>query len=88
MQGLDFNRNFPGAWRPEGEQRGAGDYPGSEPEIHAVIDFLAKHPNVYGALTYHTFSRAILRPYGTKSDDDMDARTSGSSRQLASGARS
>ena len=73
LQGLDFNRNFPGAWRPEGEQRGAGDYPGSEPEIHAVIDFLAKHPNVYGALTYHTFSRAILRPYGTKSDDDMDA---------------
>ncbi len=74
LAGLDFNRNFPGAWRPEGEQRGAGDYPGSEPEIHAVIDFMAKHPNIYGALTYHTFSRAILRPYGTKSDDEMDAQ--------------
>lgn len=74
LAGLDFNRNFPGAWRPEGEQRGAGDYPGSEPEIHAVIDFMAKHPNIYGAITYHTFSRAILRPYGTKSDDDMDAQ--------------
>ena len=73
LQGLDFNRNFPGAWRPEGEQRGAGDYPGSEPEIHAVIDFMAQHPNVFGALTYHTFSRAILRPYGTKPDDEMDA---------------
>ena len=33
LQGLDFNRNFPGAWRPEGEQHGAGDFPGSEPEI-------------------------------------------------------
>lgn len=73
LAGLDFNRNFPGAWRPEGEQRGAGDYPASEPEIHAVVDFMAKHPNVYGALTYHTFSRAILRPYGTKADDEMDA---------------
>lgn len=74
LAGLDFNRNFPGAWRPEGAQRGAGDYPGSEPEIRAVIDFIAKHPNIYGALTYHTFSRAILRPYGTKSDDEMDAQ--------------
>jgi murein tripeptide amidase MpaA len=73
LQGLDFNRNFPGEWRPEGEQRGAGDFPGSEPEIHAVIDFIAKHPNIYGAITYHTFSRAILRPFGTRSDDDMEA---------------
>lgn len=72
FHGLDFNRNFPGAWRPEGEQRGAGDYPGSEPEIRAVIDFIAKHRNIYGALTFHTYSRAILRPFGTKSDDEMD----------------
>ncbi|MCX6029180.1 MAG: M14 family metallopeptidase [Chloroflexi bacterium] len=72
LQGLDFNRNFPGAWRPEGEQRGAGDYPGSEPEIHAVIEFMAKHSNVYAAMTFHTYSRAILRPFGTKSDDEMD----------------
>ncbi len=72
--GLDFNRNFPGQWRPEGEQVGAGAYPGSEPEIRAVVDFMAQHPNIYGALTYHTFSRAILRPYGTKSDDEMDTQ--------------
>jgi len=73
LQGLDFNRNFPGAWRPEGEQRGAGDFPGSEPEIRAVIEFIARHPNIYGAITYHTYSRAILRPYGTKPDDEMAA---------------
>jgi murein tripeptide amidase MpaA len=72
LEGLDFNRNFPGSWRPEGQQRGAGDYPGSEPEIRAVIDFLAKHPNVFGAITYHTFSRAILRPYGTRDDKEME----------------
>jgi murein tripeptide amidase MpaA len=72
LQGLDFNRNFPGAWRPEGEQRGAGDFPGSEPEIRAVIEFMAAHPNIFGALTFHTYSRVILRPFGTKSDDEMD----------------
>ncbi len=72
LEGLDFNRNFPGSWRPEGQQKGAGDYPGSEPEIRAVIDYLAKHPNVFGAITYHTYSRAILRPYGTKDDKDME----------------
>ena len=71
-QGLDFNRNFPGEWRPEGQQVGAGDYPGSEPEIMAVIDFMAKHSNIFGALTFHTFSRAILRPFGTKSDDEFE----------------
>lgn len=72
LEGLDFNRNFPGSWRPEGEQRGAGDFPGSEPEIRAVVEFMAKHPNIFGALTFHTYSRAILRPYGAKADDQMD----------------
>lgn len=72
LAGLDFNRNFPFEWRPEGSQPGAGDYPGSEPEIRAAIDFIVGHPNICGAITYHTFSRAILRPYSTKSDDDMD----------------
>lgn len=72
LQGLDFNRNFPAEWRPEGEQSGAGDFPASEPEIRAVIEFTARHPNIYGALTYHTFSRGILRPFGTKGDEQMD----------------
>ncbi len=71
-QGLDFNRNFPGGWRPEGEQRGAGDFPASEPEIRAVVEFMAKHPNIFGALTFHTYSRAILRPFGARPDDQMD----------------
>ncbi|MDQ1300481.1 MAG: hypothetical protein QG637_399 [Chloroflexota bacterium] len=72
LQGLDFNRNFPAEWRPEGEQRGAGDFPGSEPEIRAVLEFIAEHPNIYGAITYHTYSRAILRPYGAKDDKQME----------------
>jgi murein tripeptide amidase MpaA len=72
VQGLDFNRNFPWCWRPEGEQSGAGDYPTSEPEVRAVAEFITKHPNLFGAITYHTFSRVILRPFSTKSDDEMD----------------
>jgi murein tripeptide amidase MpaA len=70
--GLDFNRNFPFEWRPESDQRGAGPYPASEPEINAVVGFISRHPNISIALTFHTFSRALLRPYSTKPDDQMD----------------
>ena len=71
--GLDFNRNFPHNWRPEGEQFGAGDYPGSEAEIRAVLDFITSHPNIFGAITFHTYSRVILRPFSDKADAEMDA---------------
>lgn len=70
-EGLDFNRNFPFQWRTEGEQHGAGPYPASEPEIRALVEFISKHPNINIALTLHTFSRVILRPFSTKPDDDM-----------------
>ncbi|MFN7829799.1 MAG: M14 family metallopeptidase, partial [Armatimonadota bacterium] len=49
--GLDLNRNFPGHWRGESEQYGAGPYPTSEPEARALVDFIAKHPNICHALT-------------------------------------
>lgn len=70
-QGLDFNRNFPFVWAPEGIQVGAGPYPTSEPEIRAVVAFLSAHLNVSGAISYHTFSGAILRPYSDRADDAM-----------------
>jgi murein tripeptide amidase MpaA len=71
-EGLDFNRNFPFEWRTEGDQHGAGPYPTSEPEIKALADFIVTHPNINIAITYHTFSRVVLRCYSTKSDDDME----------------
>jgi murein tripeptide amidase MpaA len=71
-EGLDFNRNFPFEWRVEGEQQGAGPYPASESEIRAVVDFISRHPNINIAITYHTFSRVILRCYSTKPDDEME----------------
>ncbi len=72
-EGLDLNRNFPSHWRQEHEQPGAGPYPTSEPEVRAVVDFIAKHPNVTGAVTFHTWSGVILRPYGTQPDDSFPA---------------
>lgn len=71
LEGLDFNRNFPQEWAPEGKQVGAGPFPTSEPEVRAVVEFITTHPNIGAGITYHTYSRAILRPYGTKPDDEF-----------------
>jgi murein tripeptide amidase MpaA len=72
FQGLDFNRNFPYEWKPEGEQTGSGPYPASEPEINSVVDFISRHPNINAAITYHTFSGVILRPFSNRPDDEME----------------
>ena len=72
-QGLDLNRNFPAGWRQEHEQLGAGPYPTSEPEVRAVVDFIAKHPNICSGVSFHTHSGVILRPFSTEPDDNMHA---------------
>jgi murein tripeptide amidase MpaA len=72
-QGLDLNRNFPSNWRQEHEQLGAGPYPTSEPEVRAVVDFIARHPNIGGGTSLHTFSGVLLRPFGHLPDDKMPA---------------
>jgi len=72
-QGLDMNRNFPLNWRQEFQQQGAGPYPTSEPEVHAIVDFIASHPNITGGVAFHTMSGALLRPYPDQPDDDMPA---------------
>jgi murein tripeptide amidase MpaA len=70
---LDLNRNFPAEWRPEQEQPGAGPFPASEPEVRAIVAFIADHPNITGAVSYHTFSGVLLRPYTTQNDDAFPA---------------
>lgn len=72
LEGLDINRNFPVQWRPEAEQSGAGPYPTSEPEIRAVVQWISDHPEIHSALTYHTFSGVLLRPYGDRADDAIN----------------
>ncbi len=72
LQGLDFNRNFPFEWQPESSQAGAGPFPASEVEIRAAVDFISRHNNINAAITYHTHSGVILRPYSTKPDEEME----------------
>ncbi len=77
-ENLDMNRNFPGNWRGEHEQRGAGPYPTSESEVRAVVQFITSHPNITGAVAFHTYSGVLLRPYDTKADTEFpveDLRT-------------
>ncbi len=72
-QGLDFNRNFPSAWRLEGDQYGAGPFPTSEPEIRAAVSAICERPNVCGAVCFHTFSGVHLRPPSRYADDELPA---------------
>jgi murein tripeptide amidase MpaA len=72
-EGLDLNRNFPAYWRQEHEQPGAGPYPTSEPEVRAIVDFIVKHPNITGGITFHTWGGVLLRPYSHQSDEAFPA---------------
>ncbi|MCC7119371.1 MAG: hypothetical protein IT310_12670 [Anaerolineales bacterium] len=70
-EGLDLNRNFPAGWKDEAEQRGAGPFPASEPETRNLIEFIVSHPNLTGAISLHTMSGVLLRPYDDKPDDEF-----------------
>ncbi|MFW5697618.1 MAG: M14 family metallopeptidase [Fimbriimonadaceae bacterium] len=72
-EGLDLNRNFPSAWRQEHEQKGAGDYPASEPEVKAMVETIAKRKNICAAVHFHTFSGVVLRPPGRYPDDELES---------------
>ncbi len=78
LEGLDLNRNFPYEWATESEQRGAGPYPTSEPEIRAMVQAVVDRPNITGHVAYHTFSGVHLRPYAGYPDEHFppnDLRT-------------
>jgi murein tripeptide amidase MpaA len=72
-QRLDLNRNFPANWRQEHQQRGAGPYPASEPEVGALVRFVSRHPNITGGVAFHTQSGVILRPFSHQSDEQFPA---------------
>ncbi|MBV9389237.1 MAG: carboxypeptidase [Chroococcidiopsidaceae cyanobacterium CP_BM_ER_R8_30] len=73
-EGLDLNRNFPALWRQEFEQAGAGPYPTSEPEVRSLVHFITSHPNITGAIAFHTFSGVLLRPYSHLSDEELPVK--------------
>ena len=72
-EGLDLNRNFPANWRGQAEQTGAGPYPTSEPEVKNLVDFVAKHPNITGGVTFHTYGGVLLRPFSGQADEEFAA---------------
>jgi murein tripeptide amidase MpaA len=70
-EALDLNRNFPAGWRQEFDQLGAGDFPTSEPEVRAVVEFINRHRNIGAGTSLHTFSGVLLRPFSMYNDDTM-----------------
>ena len=57
--GVDLNRNLPSNWSPA--QSGSGPYPLSEPETHALVEYITSHPNIAAIHTYHTSGGLLLR---------------------------
>lgn len=70
-EGLDLNRNFPANWRTESDQRGAGDFPTSEPEARNLVEFVLKHKNITGSISFHTMSGVLLRGFSDHPDDEQ-----------------
>lgn len=68
----NLNRQFPANWSPH--EYGAGDYPGSEPESRAMMEFILAHKNICGMNSYHTHGGVILRPSAIKYDNQMSSR--------------
>jgi hypothetical protein len=59
--GIDMNRNFPRNWERWHLQPGAGDYPLSEPETRAAVEFLNANRNVTGIVHGHTSGGFVYR---------------------------
>jgi hypothetical protein len=63
--GYDGNRNYGADWQPDYIQGGAMAYPFQLPESRATQEFLAAHPNIAGAQSYHNTGGMILRGPGS-----------------------
>ena len=78
-RGVDLNRNFPFAWRPEGrpfDTYHAGSGPLSEPEARAAASFIARvRPRV--TIYYHQMLRLVDRSGGDRVLERLYARRSG-----------
>lgn len=72
LRGYDFNRNYPLNWAPQHRQPGSGRYPADRPEVRALVEFYHQHPNICGAISYHTYSGMLLRPSPLVPDEQLD----------------
>jgi hypothetical protein len=41
--------------------------------VRAAVQFIAAHPNITGAVLFHTYSGVLLRPYSHQADDTLPA---------------
>lgn len=63
LEGLDLGQNLPTDWAAApGTPAHAGPYPGSEPEMQAMLRAVTDRPNLVGFVTCHTFGGIHLRP--------------------------
>ena len=67
--GVDVNRNFPSNWHPG--QYASGPYPLSEPESHALAEYITSRSNIAAIHTFHTSGGLILR-FPTLADQNWD----------------
>jgi hypothetical protein len=59
--GIDMNRNFPRNWERWHIQPGAGDFPLSEPETRAAVEFINARRNITGIVHGHTSGGFVYR---------------------------
>ncbi|PIE31775.1 MAG: carboxypeptidase [Ilumatobacter coccineus] len=72
--GIDPNRQFPYKWERKVESSwDAGEYPGSEPEIAALLAAITSRKNICVYFAYHTFSGVHIRAYSDQGDDAFKA---------------
>ncbi len=68
--GVDLNRNYGYRWGTGGSSKDPnsdtymGTAPFSEPETQAVRNFIDAHNNLTTLISFHTFSKLILYPWG------------------------
>lgn len=60
LGGIDPNRNYPGNWFIE--QGGSGPFPGSEPGLRAMLEFVEAHPNIAASQHFHSSGGVVLHP--------------------------
>jgi hypothetical protein len=73
--GDDMNRNWPGGWKPDFVQRGAGEFALSNPETRPIGDFIIDHPNIAAVQSYHNTGGMILRGPGVSTRNELYPRS-------------
>jgi len=78
--GVDINRNYPHNWCQVGASSNPGSdtycgpNPFSEPETQAVKKFYETVPNIKTTMSYHTYGRMVMYPWGDSDDRITDQR--------------